>query len=343
MKNWKHCTAALLALLAMLVWVPPAPASALSKLKAAAQKEGVIQFYGPSTLTPAGAQALDKAFNKMYGLHVRLVYNPSGNMVRDVSTIVSQSMTGIPPQWDLMVVTDAHWGELSDHKLAIPYDYRKLGVPAKLIHYDDGTVSFLNQIVLPAYNTKILPAKDVPKTWFDLLKPEFKDGKIGVNTATHHYARLAFGPWGKAKTTRFVKALAAQKPMLGRLGEMYSKLITGEILISATLTDSYMGRAELKGAPLAFANVQPVIVPAYDAGVLKGAAHPALAHLFAAFLASPASQKIWYHYTRQSSALVPGTHDYDYVQGKEAIYMKDSEAKEISHLAREYGRILGFP
>ena len=41
------------------------------------------------------------------------------------------------------------------------------------------------------------------------------------------------------------------------------------------------------------AQVQPVISPAYHAGVLKGAPHPNAAHLFAVFLTTAEAQELW--------------------------------------------------
>jgi ABC-type Fe3+ transport system substrate-binding protein len=32
-----------------------------------------------------------------------------------------------------------------------------------------------------------MAAKDVPKKWEDLLDPEWKDGKLGVISSTHHW------------------------------------------------------------------------------------------------------------------------------------------------------------
>ncbi|HZD39688.1 MAG TPA: ABC transporter substrate-binding protein [Terriglobales bacterium] len=341
MSKPKMFVAGLLAFVLSAAWSSAVLASAEDELVAAAKKEGTIEFYGPTTLTPNGARELSAAFNKRYGFNITLQYNPSGNMVRDVSKIVSQALTGVPPQWDAMVVTDAHHATLYLRKLHEPYDYQKLGIDRKFIEYNNGTVAVLNQFILPAYNTKILPAKDVPKTWEDLLEPKWKGGKIGVNTATHHFARLA-SAWGEEKTTNYVKALAKQEPILGRLGEMMTRLQLGEILIAATLTDGHIERSQKKGAPLAFAEIQPVISPAYQCGVPKNAVHPNVGHLFCAFLLSDESQSIWLKYTGQSSALVPGTPAYKYAQGKKVLFMTQDEAQTVDRLAREYGKILGF-
>ena len=165
---------------------------------------------------------------------------------------------------------------------------------------------------------------------------------MGVTVATHHLARLATA-WGEEKTTKFVKALAKQEPSLGRLGEIYNRLQLGEVLIAVTLTDSYIHTAKKAGAPIVHAEeVQPVISPAYYAGVLKGARHPNVGHLFAAFLTSPEGQTIWEKYGGQTSAFIPGTPAYKYARGKQIIYMTQDQAGMIDRLAREYGKILGF-
>ncbi|HXG53248.1 MAG TPA: extracellular solute-binding protein [candidate division Zixibacteria bacterium] len=319
-----------------------AASATLDDLVAGAKKEGQLEFYGPSTLGPEGAKALGEAFNKKYGLNVTLQYNPSGNMTRDTGKVIGLSASGQPAEWDVMVVTDAHHGSLWLRKLHKTFDYTQLGVKKERIEYDGGTVSIANQFALPTYNKKLLPAKDVPKKWEDLLDPRWK-GKLGVINSTHHFARLAAGAWGEEKTTEFVRKLAAQKPILSRAGEMAQRLILGEVLLSATLQDSQLHEAEQSGAPLAFATeVQPVVSPEYHVGVLKHAPHPNVATLFVAFMASPEVQTLWKKYTGHTSAYVPGTDAYKFAQGKKVVYMKQDQAKLVDKLAREYGKILGF-
>ncbi|MGH7826477.1 MAG: ABC transporter substrate-binding protein [Candidatus Binatia bacterium] len=319
-----------------------ASGATLNDLIAGAEKEGEIEFYGPSTLGPEGAKALGEAFNKKYGLNITLQFNPSGNMTRDTGKVIGLSASGQPPEWDIMVVTDAHHGSLWLRKLHQPFDYTKLGVAKQRVEYDNGTVSVANQFVLPTYNKKLLPAKDVPKKWEDLLDPKWK-GKLGVINSTHHFGRLAAGAWGEEKTTEFVKKLAAQKPILSRAGEMAQRLILGEVLLSATLQDSQLHEAEQSGAPLAFANdVQPVVSPEYHVGVLKGAPHPNVATLFVAFMGSAEVQPIWKKHTGHSSAFVQGTDAYKFAQGKKVVYMKQDQAKLVDKLARAYGKIFGF-
>ena len=319
-----------------------AVAAPIDDLINGAKQEGTLEFYAPSTLTPQGAQAIGAAFNKKYGLNIKLQYSPSGNMTRDIGKVVGLGASGMAPEWDLMVVTDAHHATLWVKKMHQPFDYKSIGVDQKAIQYDNGAVSFANQFVLPAYNRQLVPAKDAPKTWDDLLNPKWK-GKIGVSSATHHMARLAAGPWGEEKTTNFVKALTKQDLILGRLGEIYNRLLLGEIVVAVSVSDSELKSEKHKTAPVVLAEqVSPLISPAYDAGVPKNAAHPKVAHLMAAYLATPEAQKIWEKYAGQSSVLIPGTTAYKYVQNKKVVYMSQDQAEMIDRLSREYGKIFGF-
>lgn len=343
MRSFKVISIGLMAVVITVGWAGFAHAGPLEDLIAAAKKEGVIEFYGPSTLTPQGAQALGAAFNKKYALDIKLQYSPSGNMTKDTAKVVTHAAAGVAPEWDLMVVTDAHHATLWLRKLHETFDYKKLGIDPKVIHYDSGAISFANQTALPAYNTKLVAPKDVPKKWDDLLDPKWKGGKLGVIHSTHLWARLAAGPWGEEKTTAFVKKLAAQQPTIGQPGDMYSRLQLGEVLVAAAIQDSQIHRAKKAGAPIDHAHeVAPVISPAYHAGVPKNAPHPNVGHLFAGFLMSAEAQEIWQKYGGQSSAFVPGTATYKYLQGKEVAYLTQDQAKTVDRLGRVYGKLLGF-
>lgn len=342
MKWFRFLVASVLALLVLKPWSGLVLATTIEELVAAARKEGSLDIYAPSGLTPVGARALNEAFNKKYNIDIRLNYTGGNQFTAAVGKVIGSATSGMAPEWDLMVVTDSHHATLWLRKLHRTVDYGKLGVSPEMIQYDNGSVSIANQFALPAYNKKVLPVKDAPKRWEDLLDPKWKGGKLGISNATHHMARLATA-WGEAKTTAFVKGLARQQPFLGTLPQLATRLEIGEILVAFTLLDSFIHRAELAGAPIVFAEgIEPVISPALQAGVVKGATHPNVAHLFAVFLTTPAGQEIWEKYEGQSSALIPGTNAHKYVQGKTVLYMNQSHARMINKLAGEYGKILGF-
>lgn len=343
MKQPRCFATTVLVLIVLMSWGRFGWAVAMEELVAAAQKEGTFDMYAPSSLTPQGAKALVEAFNSKYKLEIKVNYHPGSSFTRDVGKVVGMAATGVPPEWDLMVIHDAGHATLWLRKLHLPYDYRGLGIDPRAIHYDSGTLSFAHMIVQPAYNKSVLKAQDVPKKWEDLLDPKWKGSKLGMSTATHHLARLAAGPWGEKKTTEFTRALAAQQPFLGTLAEITTRLQLGEVLVAITLIDQFIYRAHKKGAPLAFADgVEPVVSPAWQAGVLRDAQHSNAARLFAVFLLTPEAQKIWDKFTGTASAFVPGTKTFEYLKDKDVVYMTQDQAKIIDRLTQEYGKIFGF-
>lgn len=46
-------------------------------------------------------------------------------------------------------------------------------------------------LVLHARNTKLVPVKDVPRAWEDIVDPKWKDSKLGVADSTHNFTLLA--------------------------------------------------------------------------------------------------------------------------------------------------------
>ena len=319
-----------------------APAASTDELIAAAKKEGTVEYYAPGTLTPKAAKAIAKAFNKKHGLNIRVNYTPSGGISRQIGMLISQSATGVEPEWDVMTLPDTFQGRLFGRKLQIPFDYAQLGVGRETIHYRNNAVAIYSAFALPGYNTKLVAAKDVPKKWEDLLDPKWK-GKLGQSTLLHHLARLAVTAWGEERTTEFVEGLSKQDLVLGRIAEIVQRLQLGEVQVATSILDAHVFQSKKTGAPVALAEeVSPIVGYTVQASVLKGARHPNAGHLFAAFLTTPEVQKIMYADFGESLHTVSGTPAYNLVKSKKVVFMTDKDARTVGKLQRKYSEIVGF-
>jgi iron(III) transport system substrate-binding protein len=308
----------------------------------AAKEEGRLLIYAPTSIRQAGFDELVAAFKKMYGLKIRTTYVQSGSMTRDTGKLITEIATGNPPSWDVHVMIEPFHFIQRKANANEPFDYAGvLGVDPKRIQPGGAALIITEQTSMPAYNTKRVAPKDVPKTWEDLLDPKWK-GKIGVNTATHHWARLS-QVWGDEKTTDFVTRLAAQKPMLGRSPAIPQKVQMGEILIAATAQISFVMRARKVGAPLDWAKkVDPVILVDYAVSVPTGSRRPNGARLFASFLTTDVGQGIFERRTNISSVSKPGTLAYEYSHGKQLVRLTREFAPKMRERQNKYGKILGF-
>jgi ABC-type Fe3+ transport system substrate-binding protein len=77
--------------------------------------------------------------------------------------------------------------------------------------------------------------------------------------------------------------------------------------------------------------------------VVKGAVHPNVAMLFAAFSVTPEGQDIWFKYGARSSGLIPGTSEWKFLQGKKSIIQDPEWFEERGiELEKKYAKILGL-
>src|SRR3972149_1010828 len=151
MKPMRFLVAFVFMLALQLTSIPRAISAPSDDLTAAAKKEGAVEFLFPSSWPPPGVDAIGEAFNKKYGLNLKVGRYASQQMAQDVSKVMTRAAVGAAPEWDVMVVTDAHHATLSLKKLLQAVDYRSLGVDSKMVHYRNGTVSIANQLVQPAH------------------------------------------------------------------------------------------------------------------------------------------------------------------------------------------------
>ena len=316
----------------------PAPAPTPSQMINAAKQEGQLVIYAPTTLGQEGFNELVAAFKKKHGLDIRTQWVYSGAQTKDTAKLITEIATGNPPSWDVHIMIEPMHFIQRARNANEPFDYAGvLGVDPRRIQPGGATLVITEQSVLPAYNTKLVAPKDVPKTWEDLLDPKWK-GKIGVSTATHHWARLS-QVWGDEKTTDFVTRLAAQKPMLGQSPDIPQKVQIGEILIGASTQIGFIMRAQRVGAPLAWTKeVGPMIVVDYAVSVTRGTKRPNAARLFAAFMTTEEGQGIFEKWSQESSIFKPGSLSYEYAQGKQLAGF----APLMGERQNKYGKILGF-
>lgn len=147
-------------------------------------------------------------------------------------------------------------------------------------------------LVYPIYNTELVTGEQVPRSWKDLLKPEWK-GKFGVgpvNVGGPQWVQYAF--MLEVLGEDYLKALVAQQPQIyTTLNPVVLGTARGELLggIVAHLND-YPVRVR-QGAPTA-AVYPPEGIPVsyYPMMLLKGAAHPAAGELLANYYLSKVGQ-----------------------------------------------------
>src|SRR5258706_2436006 len=143
------------------------------------------------------------------------------------------------------------------------------------------------------FNTKVIPPARAPKSYDDLLSPEWR-GRMAmsgsISTASNFVATLVL-----TRGEDFVRRLGAQNiriyPVTARA--LANLMIASEVLLSPTIYNSHVAASAGLGARLGW--VAPGVVPVTDSGVAlaRGAPSPHAAMLLIDYLMSEEGQRIY--------------------------------------------------
>jgi iron(III) transport system substrate-binding protein len=146
-----------------------------------------------------------------------------------------------------------------------------------------------------AYNSQRLTPDRAPKTWEDLLKPEFR-GKIGFkDAATAGTAYAEYFLLRERFGTLFWERMAAQKPRISRSAEEVTDgLLNGTILVAGEMAGYAMLGAREDGKPIVgvFPKEGVPFIPG-PVAILARAPHPNAARLFVDYALSREGQTLF--------------------------------------------------
>jgi ABC-type Fe3+ transport system substrate-binding protein len=149
-----------------------------------------------------------------------------------------------------------------------------------------------------AYNTKLVPEDQVPKTYQDLLDPRWKGKlawRIGTTSGTPLFLTNLRLAWGEAKARTYFEALAAQKVInfgSGSARTLVDRVIAGEFPIALNIFAHHPLISKAKGAPVNSRLLDPTVSTAGTMILPKVVHHPHAALLLVDFILGKEGQDI---------------------------------------------------
>ena len=250
-------------------------------LMARAEKEGVLSIYTSNT----DIDKLVAAFEKDVGVKTR-VYRANSESV--VQRVLQEQKAGY--LGNDIVDTDA--GELnilSAEHVLYPYT-GELRAKVRKEGKANGWTAVRFNVFVVGWNKDRVKAGEEPKSFEDLADPRWK-GRISMEigdvdwfAALYKYY-LARG-WTDARVRDLFTRVAANAKIAKGHTTQGELLAAGQFAVAVSSYSHTIDRAAAKGAPVAWklANgepVEPVVVRPNGLGLMRQAAHPAAAMLFA--------------------------------------------------------------
>ena len=273
----------------------------------AAKKEGKVVWY--TSLALSSSEKVAKLFEAAYpGIKVEVHRTGSERILQRVM----QELQANIRLADVVHTSDAgHYVLLKEKKLLMKYAPAGIDrFPAAFKDKDGYHYGLRATVNVIAYNSKIVPAADAPRTWKDLLDPKWKGklvtahpGYSGV-IATHVLALVHLHGWD------YFKQLAQNKPMLVQSAVDPSGVVaSGERPIAVDGGDYSFYQVKKKGNPVEIVfpkeGVPLVVSPS---AITSFAPHPNAARLFTDFIFSRDLQQV----LADSEGLYTGHPDVKY-------------------------------
>jgi iron(III) transport system substrate-binding protein len=251
-----------------------------------AKKEAALVFY--TTMDIQNSKPLLDAFTKKYPFIRGDLVRLGGTAM--VSRIMTEAQAGAS-KFDVALGISPSLTPMRERNLIAPYVTSEA---ANL--YDDlydpkgfWTTIYLNTLVL-GYNTKAISRNDLPKTYDDLLKPQYKQ-KFIIDIENHDFFVALNQEWGQEKALNYFRGLAKQEPVFLRGNTNRANFVSiGERSMTFVYAQ-VIERMKQTGAPVDWIPLEPVAVELNIAMMSAKAAHPNSSKLFIDYLVSKDGQE----------------------------------------------------
>ena len=244
-----------------------------AKLIDAAKKEGgkVIVY---SSMESSISDGIAAGFKKKTGLEMEYW---RGSSTKVLDRTLNEHRAGKPLFDVAITIADPMFLMQREGVFAKYESPSAAGYPKSLIDPNLGP-NYRTLLIGIVYNKDVIKPADAPKSFEDLVKPQFK-GKVIMPDPTQHTTTtqwVASLPklLGKEKADKFVRDLAASKPVLAEsLLPPMERAVTGEVPIAITLLH-YTYVFSQKGAPLDYVRMPRLLGDGNYVGLAGKAPHP---------------------------------------------------------------------
>ena len=261
-------------------------------LLAAAKKEGPLTIY--SSTNEQEGLPLFKIFEDATGIKFNYI---RGNDATLISRIAIETRAN-QPSFDIVHISNAH--KMPQQLLAQfdPSEAKHIFPEAR----DENRrwYGVYTVYTTPAYNTKLVQAADLPKSFEDFARRKEWAGRLAIDHTDIEWLRGMMQFYGEAKGTALVREIAANlKPVLtdGRLA-MARSVAAGEYMFALNNFVNLTLNVKLAGGPIEFFPLDPVPLFFAQVAVNARAPNPNAARLAANFMLSRECQVFYTKFGR---------------------------------------------
>ncbi|HEX9442670.1 MAG TPA: ABC transporter substrate-binding protein [Candidatus Binatia bacterium] len=285
---------------------------------------------------------IEAAFNQKFGLKGRINFAAGPDMNAMAARVITEAKSGNRSSTDFYLGSQSHYSLLHREKAleSVAWSAVFPWIKSEMEIFPREGVLVYTSLRGMLYNSSLVPKDKAPRRYEDLVDPRMSAawaGKLAIPPYVSWLVEMSM-IWSEDKVKDFARKLVALSAGRLRYNEE-ERVVSGEFPIAANMGGAVeqMWKWQAKGAPLvAVPGSTPVLPSYFQLGVPRNSAHPNLAKLFVAFLASREGQALLEKHEFVSSHLVEGTKMARYLKDNHvqlqeakdsiAFYLKDEES-----------------
>ena len=249
-----------------------------------AKREKELTFY--SSIPPADISALVAAFDKKYGIKVKVWRADSEGFLQRILSEARARRFEV----DIMAGSSSALEPLYRENLLqeVKSPYLAEVIPQAVAPHRQWVAVYLSLFV-QAYNTNLIAKDSLPKSYADLARPQWA-GKLGIEAEDFDWFAEVVTLLGEERGLRLFREIVETNGISVRKGHslLNNLVAAGEVPLALSDYSFLAEQSKRKGAPLDWFVIAPAIARATAQGLARNAPHPYAAVLFYDFLLSDA-------------------------------------------------------
>jgi iron(III) transport system substrate-binding protein len=242
---------------------------------------------------------------------------------------------------DVMVTTSFYGNNIKKRGLFAPYDspdrkFFREGYKDPQAHW----TSIYTNYGAFGYNTRAVTKASVPKSFNDLLKPEWK-GQIAMESRPYEWFGTMIKAMGDEKGLAYMRELAKQTELRTGRNLLAQLVAAGEFKGALTGYSQTFEVLKPAGAPVDWTYLNPVFANIHPTGIAAKAPHPNAAHLFIDFVLSKRGQEVIRGMNRIPDRIDTPPEQARLIEGVKPAFASTEVLENIERYAKMFHEIFG--
>lgn len=277
--------------------------TSLDQVIAAAKEEGQLNL--PDSIPADRMADVIAAFEEDYPfLSVTHIEQGGPDTLNQVQ---QETDAGVPTSADVFVGYPAllhSLAEQSDYLEQV--DWKKLGIPDEILIDGNRQVAALTILTVLAYNTDLVAAQDVPRSWDALLDQRWRGQLVAFVAGWGASAADLAAEWGEDRAVQFTEGLKDGAQRVSQPPEVAPRVAAGEYPLG--LMRIHHARAQIaRGAPVDFTLLEPVPADLVAYAIPTAAPNKNAAALWVHWISQPENHALYEKAAGRGNAFLPGT------------------------------------